>query len=69
MLGLAASRVDLPQWLFAQLAGDVNGAPTSVPVTSPECQYDRLFCTRSARDPCFLPHFYRIFGKLEASMV
>ena len=63
------SRVDLPQWLFAQLARDMNGARASGPVASPECQYNRLFCTRPTRDPCFLPHFYGIFGKLEASMV
>ena len=67
MLGL--SRIDLPQWLFAQLARDMNGARTSGPVTSPERQYNRLFCTRSTRYPCFLPHFYRIFSKLETSVV
>jgi len=42
-----ASRIDLPQWLFAQLARNVDGARTSVPVTSPKCQYNCLLCTRS----------------------
>lgn len=46
ILGLHASRVDLPQRLFAQLARYVNGARTTIPVTSSKRQYNSLLRAR-----------------------
>jgi len=63
------SRVDLPEWLLAQLARNVDGTRAYVPIPSPERQYNCLLCTRPTRYPSLLSHFNGIFGKPEASLV